>query len=578
MQTNEVSMRNLLSLSAAVLFLTACTQTDNNNAKTASTPAYDTVITNGLVYNGLGGEPFSANIGISGDRIAAVGDLDEAQSKTIIDAKGMAVAPGFINMLSWAPVTLIEDGRGLSDIKQGVTLEVFGEGRSMGPWNDAIKAEAIARQDDIKYDIEWTSLGDYFDYMEARGISPNIASYVGATTVRVHEIGAVDRPPTPEELDRMKTLVSDAMQDGALGVGSSLIYAPAFYADTDELIALVDIAQDYGGSYITHMRSEGARLLEAVDEVLEIADATGAGVEIYHLKASGRENWDKLDAVIEKINTARARGVDIRADMYTYTAGATGLDAAMPPWVQEGGHDAWVERLKDPAIRARLLEEIDTPTDEWENLYLAAGGAENVLFIGFKNPALKPLTGKTLAQVSAERKTTPAETIIDLVIEDDSRVDTVYFLMSEENVAKKAAQPWMSFGSDEGAYTPEGVFLLSGAHPRAYGTFARVLGKYARDEGVMPLAEAIRKLTSFPAANLKIRDRGQLKEGYYADIVIFDPEAVRDLATYAEPHQLSTGVAHVWVNGEQVLRDGEHTGALPGRAVRGPGWTGWDDE
>ncbi|MHA7872582.1 MAG: N-acyl-D-amino-acid deacylase family protein, partial [Hyphococcus sp.] len=353
------------------------------------------------------------------------------------------------------------------------------------------------------------------------------------------------------------------------------IYAPAFYADTDELIALVDVAEDYGGSYITHMRSEGPRLLEAVDEVLEIADATGAGAEIYHLKASGRENWGKLDQVIEKINSARARGVDIRADMYTYTAGATGLDAAMPPWVQEGGHDAWVARLKDPDVRARVLTEIDTPTDEWENLYLAAGGAENVLFIGFKNPDLKPLTGKTLAEVAAARGATPAETIIDLVIEDDSRVDTVYFLMSEDNVAKKAAQPWMSFGSDEGAYAPEGVFLLSGAHPRAYGTFARVLGQYARDEGVMPLEEAIRRLTSFPAANLKIRDRGALAQGAFADIVVFDPNAVQDHASYADPHQLSTGVAHVWVNGEQVLQDGAHTGATPGRVVRGPGWTGW---
>jgi len=539
-------------------------------------PAYDTVIINGVLYDGSGAAGVATEIAVKDDRIAAIGDLDETQARAVIDAHGMAVAPGFINMLSWAPVTLIEDGRGLSDIKQGVTLEVFGEGWSMGPLNEAMKEENRARQGDLKYDIEWTTLGEYFDYMTARGVSPNIASFVGATTVRVHELGEEDRPPTPEELARMKSLVAAAMKEGALGVGSSLIYAPAFYADTQELIALVDTAEDYGGSYITHMRSEGGRLLEAVDEVLEIAEATGAGVEIYHLKAAGKDNWAKLDAVIAKINAARAAGVDIRANMYTYTAGATGLDAAMPPWAQEGGHDAWIARLKDPETRARIKAEIETPTEEWENLYLAAGGPDKILFIGFKNPDLKPLIGKTLAEVAQSRGTDPADTMIDLVIEDDSRVDTIYFLMSDENVAKKAAQPWMSFGSDEGAYAPEGIFLQSGAHPRAYGTFARVLGKYSRDEGMMPLAEAIRRLTSFPAGNLKIRDRGLVKEGYYADLVIFDPDTIADIATYAEPHQLATGVEYVFVNGVQVLRDGEHTGAKPGRAVRGPGWIGWE--
>lgn len=562
-------MRPAFTSFVAALSLTAC--------GAPSAPSYDAVIVNGVVYDGGGAAPVETEIAIKGDRIVFVGDVDESNAREVIDAGGMAVAPGFINMLSWAPTTLIEDGRGLSDVKQGVTLEVFGEGWSMGPWNDAMKKEDQARQGDLQYDIEWTTLGEYLDYVVARGVSPNVASFVGATTIRIHELGEEDRAPNAEELDRMKAHVRTAMEEGALGVGSSLIYAPAFYADTEELIALVDVAEDYGGSYITHMRSEGGRLIEAVDEVLEIAEATGAGVEIYHLKAAGRENWAKMDEVIAKIKAARADGVDIRANMYTYTAGATGLNAAMPPWAKEGGHDAWVARLKDPETRARVKQEIETPTDEWENLYLAAGGGDNVLFIGFKNPDLKPLIGKTLAEVAAMRGADAADTMMDLVIEDDSRVDTVYFLMSEENVAKKAAQPWMSFGSDEGAYAPEGVFMLSGAHPRAYGNFARLLGKYVREEGAAPLEEAIRRLTSFPAANLKIRDRGLLKEGYYADIVIFDPDTIQDNATYAEPHQLAGGVAHVFVNGVQVLKDGEHTGAKPGRVVRGPGWTGWEE-
>ena len=562
---------------AIAILVAGCAPPEQQVAPESDGNKYDVLIENARLYDGDGAPPITGDIAILGDRIAALGDIENAQADKVINANGMAVAPGFINMLSWGPVTLIEDGRGLSDIKQGVTLEVFGEGWSMGPWNDAMKAETIARQSDVKFDIEWTTLGEYLDYIVSRGVSPNVASFVGATTVRIHEIGEADRPPSDEELARMKAHVATAMEEGAMGVGSSLIYAPAFYADTDELIALTDIAEDYGGSYITHMRSEGGRLLEAVDEVLEIAHATNAGVEIYHLKAAGRDNWAKLDDVIAKVEDARAAGVDIRANMYSYKAGATGLDAAMPPWVQEGGHDAWVERLKDPAIRVQVLEEIETPTDEWENLYLAAGGAENVLFIGFKNPALKPLTGKTLADVAAERGQSPAETMIDLVIEDDSRVDTVYFLMSDENIAKKAALPWVSFGSDEGVYAPEGVFLLSGAHPRAYGTFARVIGTYVREENLMSLEEAIRRLTSFPADNLKIRDRGRLKEGFYADIVVFDPDAVTDHATYAAPHQLASGITHVFVNGEHVLENGEHTGAKPGRVVRGPGWTGWND-
>ncbi len=536
---------------------------------------FDVVIVGGTVYDGSGEPPRAAEVAIRGDRIVAVGDVDESAAVRVVDASGLAVAPGFINMLSWATISLIEDGRGLSDVRQGVTLEVFGEGWSMGPLNEAMRAELIARQSDIRYEVPWTTLGEYLEHLQARGVSPNVASFVGATTLRIHEIGEDDRPPSAAELGRMQALVRQAMEEGALGVGSSLIYAPAFYADTAELVALVDVAEDYGGSYISHLRSEGVRLLEAVDELVAIAEATGAAAEIYHLKAAGRDNWDKLDAVVARVEAARARGLDVRADMYTYPAGATGLDAAMPPWVQEGGHDAWVARLRDPAIRARVLEEIETPTDAWENLYLAAGGPEGVLFIGFRNEALKPLIGRTLAEVAAERGTTPAQTIVDLVIEDDSRVDTVYFIMSEENVAKKVALPWMAFGSDEGAYAPEGVFLKSGAHPRAYGNVARLLGRYVREQAVIPLEEAIRRLSAFPAENLRLRDRGRLREGYFADIVVFDPASVIDHATFADPHRLSTGVRDVWVNGERVLADGEHTGAKPGRVVRGPGWTGW---
>ena len=540
-------------------------------------PRYDLVIVDGLVFDGTGGAPVAADVAIEGDRIAAIGDVDPADAVEAIDADGLAVAPGFINMLSWANETLIEDGRGLSDVRQGVTLEVFGEGWSMGPLNDAMKADMRARQDDIRFDIDWATLGGYLEYLEARGVSPNVASFVGATTVRIHELGEDDRAPTPDELERMQALVADAMREGALGVGSSLIYAPGFYADTDELVALASTAARFGGSYISHLRSEGNRLVQSVQELIEISRRSGAAAEIYHLKAAGRDNWDKLDRVFEMVDAARAEGLAIRANMYTYTAGATGLDAAMPPWVQEGGHDAWVERLRDPGIRARVVDEIATPTDEWENLYLAAGGPENLLFFAFRNDDLKHLTGKTLAEVAEMRGTSPEDTMIDLVIEDDSRVGTIYFLMSEDNIRRKIARPWMTFGSDAGATAPEGVFLESATHPRAYGNFARLLGRYVRDEGVISLAEAVYRLTALPADHLKLRDRGRLAPGYYADIVVFDPETVRDRATYADPMQLATGVRDVLVNGEAVLRDGEHTGATPGRVVRGPGWTGWSD-
>jgi len=562
----------------SVLILAGCNgESTGTPAPQPVEPRYDMVILDGLVYDGLGGEPAEADVAIRGDRIAAIGDFEHGDATAAIDAAGMAVAPGFINMLSWATESLIEDGRGLSDIRQGVTLEVFGEGWSMGPLNDALKADLVARQSDIRYDIEWDTLGEYLEYLENRGVSPNVASFVGATTVRMHELGEADRAPSPEELERMQALVADAMREGALGVGSSLIYAPAFYADTDELVALASTAAKFGGSYISHMRSEGNRLVESVEELIEIARRAGTAAEIYHLKAAGRENWGKLDQVFERVESARAEGLEIRADMYTYTAGATGLDAAMPPWVQEGGHDAWIERLKNPEIRERVIAEMATPTDDWENLYLAAGEPGKMLFFAFKSDALKPLTGKTLAEVAEMRGTSPEETMIDLVIEDDSRVGTIYFLMSEDNIRRKIAKPWMTFGSDAGASAPEGVFLKSATHPRAYGNFARLLGKYVREEKVITLAEAIRRLTSAPADNLKLRDRGRLAPGHFADIVIFDPETVDDQATFADPMQLATGVRDVLVNGEPVLRDAEHTGAMPGRVVRGPGWTGWTE-
>ncbi|OGT93058.1 MAG: aminoacylase [Gemmatimonadetes bacterium GWC2_71_9] len=541
----------------------------------ACAPTYDVVIRHGTVYDGTGGVPARADVAIRGDSIVAVGGAVRGRGRTEIDAAGLAVAPGFINMLSWANEDLIQDGRSQGDIRQGVTLEVMGEGESMGPLTDSMKAEAARQQGDITYPITWTTLGEYLDTLVGRGISTNVASFVGATTVRIHEIGYADRPPTPEELQRMRALVRQAMDEGALGVGSSLIYAPGFYAGTDELVALAEEAGRSGGMYISHMRSEGNRLLEAVDELITVARRARVPAEIYHLKAAGRANWGKLDSVIARVERARAEGLRITADMYTYTAGATGLDAAMPPWVQEGGLEAWRRRLQDPAIRARVAREMRTPTNAWENLYLAAGSPENVLLVGFKQDSLKPLTGKTLAEVARMRGTSLEETAMDLVVRDDSRVGTVYFLMSEDNVRREIALPWMSFCSDAGSMTPEGVFLKSSTHPRAYGNFARLLGKYVRDEHVITLQEAVRRLTSQPAENLKLRRRGSLRAGYYADVVVFEPDSIADHATFDRPHQFSTGVVHVFVNGVQVLRRGEHTGAKPGRVVRGPGWALW---
>ncbi len=537
---------------------------------------YDLIVRGGTVYDGLGSAPVHADVAVNGDRIAAIGDLSSATGSVEIDATGKAVSPGFINMLSWAVVSLIEDGRAMSDIMQGVTLEVMGEGGSMGPLNDDMKKLMADSQGDIKFDIEWTTLGEYLEYLEARGVSPNVASYIGAGTVRIHEIDYENRKATDAELERMRKLVRESMRDGAIGVGSSLIYAPDNFADTDELIALVSAAAEYGGAYVSHIRSEGDRLEEAVQELIDISRASGAPAEIYHLKAAGKSNWDKLERVFAIVEDAQREGLAITANMYTYPVAATGLDAAMPLWVQEGGHDAWVAALGDPEIRARVVTEMTTPGGDWENLFLAAG-PENMLLLSFKSDALKPLTGMTLAEVAAMRGTSPAETAIDLVIEDDTRVGTAYRVMSEENVSKKMAKEWVSFGSDAGAPANEGVFLESSTHPRAYGTFARVIGKYVRDEGVLSLEEAIRRMTSQPAQNISIRDRGQLTEGYYADIVVFDPDEVQDHATFEEPHQYSTGVVHVIINGVQVLKDGEHTGETPGRVVRGPGWTGWTD-
>jgi len=540
-------------------------------------PAYDLVIRGGQILDGSGKPGVAGDVAIKGDRIAYVGPHAPGRGAREIDARGKAVAPGFINMLSWSNQSLIADGRALSELKQGVTLEVMGEGDSMGPLTPEMKAFEQKRQGDIKYPITWTTLDQYLTFLEKKGVSVNVASFVGAATVRIHELGEGDVDPTPEQLDRMRALVKAAMEDGAMGVGSSIIYAPGTYAETPELAALVTEAGKCGGFYISHMRSEGDRLVEAVDELIEISRLSGAPAEIYHLKASGRENWNKLDTVIAHVEAARAKGQRITADMYTYPAGSTGFDAAMPTWVQAGGVEKWIERLKDPATRAKVIAEMHEEHPKgFENLFRQAG-AEGVLLVGFKNPKLKPLTGKRLSEVAKERGTTPEDTIIDLVIEDGSRVQVVYFLMSEQNVAKETALPWMSFGSDAAGMAPEGVFLQSSTHPRAYGNFVRVLGKYARDEKTLTLPDAVRKLSAQPAHNLGLHDRGQLKAGYFADVVVFDPKAVTDHATFEKPQQLATGVEQVVVNGQLVLKDGEPSGAHAGRVVRGRGWTGWKD-
>lgn len=569
-------MRSIRALPgvAATLFvafvLSGCAGTPAGSPVAA--PAYDLIIRHGTVYDGSGTPGQPADVGVRGDRVVSVGDLSRARAAAEIDATGRAVSPGFINVLSWANTSLIADGRGMSDLKQGVTLEIFGEGESGGPLNDEMKAELRQRQGDIKFDVDWTTLGEYLDALVRRGVSPNVASFVGATTVREYLLGEDDRDPSPAELARMQDLVREAMREGALGVGSSLIYAPAFFAETPELVALVQAAAESGGGYVSHLRNESHRLGEALEELITITRSTGVHGEVYHLKAAGEANWPNMARAIARIDAARAEGLSVGANMYTYTAGSTGLDASMPLWVQAGGIEAWVARLKDPALRAKVVRDMQSPPAGEENLFRTAGSPDRVKFVGFKNPQLKHLTGKTLAEVMALRGTSAEDTMIDLVIEDHSRVQCVYFLMSEDNVKLGLAQPWVSLGSDAEARAPEGVFLKSSTHPRAYGNFARLLGKYVREEGVLTLPDAIHRLTGLPAENWKLTDRGCLAVGCYADVVVFDPATVADRATYDAPAQYAVGVDHVLVNGVPVIRDGEHTGAKPGRVVRGPGY------
>jgi len=541
-------------------------------AASAAAGDYDVLISGGTVYDGSGGTPFSGDVGLRGDRIAYVGPHAARGARERVDARGKAVAPGFINMLAHPEESLLADGRALSDLRQGVTLEVLGED-SMGPLTPQMKARALQRERDIHYDIDWTTLGDYLHKLEQRGIAPNVASFVGAGTVRTYVLGERDVQPTPEQLVQMRALVRQAMEEGAMGLTTALIYSPNGYAQTPELIALASEAARCGGLYSVHMRSEGDRLLEALQETVDIARASGAPAEIYHLKAAGERNWSKLDELIAAVGRARDSGVRITADMYVYTAGATGLDAAMPPWVQDGGLEAWIDRLRDPSVRARVIAEMRDPAPAWENL-LGAAGASGTLLLAFKNPVLKPLTGKTLAEVARERHVSAEDAAVDLVVADGSRVEVAYFLMAEDNVRREVALPWVSFDSDEAAPAPEGVFLKSNPHPRAYGNFARVLAKYVREERALSLAEAIHKLAALPAATLALRDRGSLKVGNFADVVVFDPATVQDHATYEKPHQLATGVDEVWVNGIHALRHGEATGAASGRAVRGRAWTG----
>jgi N-acyl-D-amino-acid deacylase len=557
-----------LPFAALVTALVCLCLHSSSSALLSQPPAFDVVIRGGTVYDGTGAPGRRADVALRGDRIAGVGDFSDVPVGTVIDATGMAVSPGFINMLSWATESLLVDGRSQGDIRQGVTTEVFGEGSSMGPLNDAMKKRAYQQMGDIKFEITWTTLSGYLRELERRGVAPNVASFLGATTIREHVIGLEDRKPTAEQMEEMRKLVRAEMEAGALGIGSSLIYAPAFYASTEELIELCKVAARYGGRYISHMRSEGNRLIEAVEELVRIAREANIPAEIYHLKAAGQANWPKMDKVIAMVEQARKDGLKITADMYTYTAGATGLDAAMPPWVLDGGYDAAYERLKNPETRKKIAHAIQTPTTEWENLYLAAGSPDRVLLVEFKSEALKPLTGKTLAEVAKMRGEDPVETIMDLVLEDRSRVGTVYFMMSEENIRKQVRLPWVSFGSDASSMAPEPPFTKSAAHPRAYGNFARLLGKYVREEKVIPLAEAVHRLSGLPATNLGLDRRGFLREGMFADVVVFDPSKIADRATFEKPHQYAVGVLHVFVNGAQVLKGGEHTGATPGRALR----------
>ena len=544
---------------------------------TSAAPAplsYSVLIHGGTIYDGSGGTPYVGDVALDGDKIVYVGPNAPGNAARVIDATNMAVSPGFINMLSWAVESLIADGRGMSDTYQGVTLEVFGEGNSMGPYTPGMKRLELKRQGDIKFPISWTTLGQYLEFLERKGVTPNVASFVGATTVRVHELGEKDVQPTPAQLQRMRALVHQAMREGALGVGSALIYAPATFARTPELTALVSEAGKCGGMYISHIRDEGPKLLEAIDELVTISSDSRAPAEIYHYKQSGRDNWGKLDAAIARVDHARASGQRITADMYTYAASSTGFDAAFPTWMQDGGLEAWIARLKDPSIRAKAIAEMHGPK-AGENTKIVVDEPDKVLLVGFKNPKLKPLTGKTLAEVAHERKKAPEEVAADLIVEDGSRIQVVYFSMNEDNVRREVGLPWMSFGADAASQAPEGIFLKSSTHPRAYGNVARLLGHYVRDEHATTLQDAVRRLTSLPATNLSIKQRGWLKPGYYADVVVFDPATIRDNATYDKPQQLASGVKDVFVNGVQVLKEGVHTSATPGRVVRGPGWSGW---
>ena len=534
--------------------------------------SFDVLIKGGTVYDGTGQAPRRVDVGIRGDRIVTIGNLQRASAKSVIDATGLAVTPGFINMLSHSEVSLIADGRSMGELKQGVTTQIFGES-SMGPLSDEMKKRRVEQQGDIKYEIAWTTLAEYLTYLERRGVSQNFASFIGAPTVREYVIGLEDKPPTPEQLDKMRELVRQEMEAGALGVTTALIYPPATFARTDELIELSKVAAKYKGKYIAHIRSEANQLTEAVEETIRISREAGLPAEIYHLKASGQENWPKLDRVIAMIEEARRQGLKITADMYTYTAGATGLNSCMPPWVYDGGAEAAYKRLQDPETRKKIADAMRVPSNDWENLYQLAGSPDRILLVGFKSDALKPLTGKTLAEVARMRGQDPIETVMDLVVEDRSRIGTVYFMMDEQNVEKQIRHPWVSFGSDAASMAPEGVFLKSSTHPRAYGNFARLLGKYVREEKVISLAEAVRRLSGLPATNLGLDHRGFIKPGMFADIVIFDPQTIADRATFEQPHQYSVGVKHVFVNGVQVLKDGEHTGSKPGRALWGPGKT-----
>ncbi len=564
-------MRRKLFWFAAFLTIVFTVSASSQPASSTSGANFDVIIRNGTVYDGTGGEARRADVAIRGDRIVGIGDYKSAKANTVIDAKGLAVAPGFINMLSWSTESLIQDGRSQSEIRQGVTTEIMGEGESMGPVNDRVRENKIRQQTDIKYDIPWNTLAEYLQYLEKRGVSCNVASFVGATTIREYVIGSEDKQPTPEQLDEMRDLVRKEMEAGALGIGTSLIYPPAFYAKTEELIELCKVAAKYQGKYISHMRSEGNQLFEALDELVRIARESKIPAELYHIKAAGKKNWPKEDELLARIERAQKDGLKITADMYTYTAAGTGLDACLPPWTQDGGYPELFKRLRDPATREKIKAEVQVDSDKWENLYLMAGSPEKILLVGFKSEKLKPLTGKTLAEVAKMRGKDPIDTAMDLIAEDESRISTVYYVMSEENVKKELRKPWISFGSDEASQAPEPPFTKSNPHPRAYGNFVRVLGKYVRDEKVLPMSDAIHRLSGLPATNLGLDHRGFLKEGMFADVVVFDPKTITDHATFDKPHQYATGMKHVFVNGIQVIKDGEHTGAKPGRALWGPG-------